>query len=130
MPQIGWFELIIIVVIAVLVIGPKDFPIVIRKVGTWIGSIKRYFSDVQREVNQITDIEDDVTKKITREKLSEKLGGSERVKRQHISGRYTIRERIKLLTDKLSFHEIGKIAGQATYDENQEHCSPPWEPFN
>ncbi|OUX54564.1 MAG: twin-arginine translocase subunit TatB [Pelagibacteraceae bacterium TMED287] len=68
MPQIGWFELIIIVVIAVLVIGPKDFPIVIRKVGTWIGSIKRYFSDVQREVNQITDIEDDVTKKITREK--------------------------------------------------------------
>ena len=68
MPQIGWFEILVVVVLAILIIGPKDFPIVIRKVGTWIGSIKRYFSDVQREVNQITDIEDDVTKKITREK--------------------------------------------------------------
>ena len=63
MPQIGWFELIVIVVIAILVIGPKDFPIVIRKVGTWIGSIKRYFSDIQREVNQITDIKEDNTEK-------------------------------------------------------------------
>ena len=44
MPQIGWFELLIIVVIAILVIGPKEFPIVLRKVGNWIGSIKKYFS--------------------------------------------------------------------------------------
>ena len=68
MPQIGWFELLVIIIVAILVIGPKDFPIVLKKIGSWIGSIKRYFSDVQREVNQITDIEDDVTKKITREK--------------------------------------------------------------
>ena len=31
MPQIGWFELLIIVVISIIVIGPKDFPIVLRK---------------------------------------------------------------------------------------------------
>ena len=56
MPQIGWIELLLIIVIAVLVIGPKDFPIVIKKVGSWVGSIKRYFSDVQKNVNEITNI--------------------------------------------------------------------------
>ena len=41
MPQIGWFEILIVVVVAILIIGPKDFPIVVRKIGKWTGSIKR-----------------------------------------------------------------------------------------
>jgi len=57
MPQIGWFELLIIVVIAILVIGPKDFPVVLRKIGTWIGSVKRYFSEVQNDMSKLTDLE-------------------------------------------------------------------------
>ena len=63
MPQIGWIELLLIIIIAVLVIGPKDFPIVIKKVGSWIGSIKRYFSDVQKNVNEITSLEEKDIKK-------------------------------------------------------------------
>ena len=59
MPQIGWFELLIIVIIAILVIGPKDFPVVLKKLGTWVGSIKKYFSDVQANVNEITNMEDE-----------------------------------------------------------------------
>jgi sec-independent protein translocase protein TatB len=59
MPQIGWLELLIIVVIAILVIGPKDFPIVLRKLGTWTSTIKRYFSDVQSNINEITNLEID-----------------------------------------------------------------------
>ena len=62
MPQIGWFELLIIVIVAVLVIGPKDFPIVLRKIGNWIGSIKRYFNDIQKDVSQITNVEDNSKK--------------------------------------------------------------------
>ena len=57
MPQIGWLELLIIVVIAILVIGPKDFPIVLKKLGKWTASIKRYFSDVQSNINEITNLE-------------------------------------------------------------------------
>ena len=57
MPQIGWFELLIIVIIAILVIGPKDFPIVLKKIGSWTGTIKRYFSEVQSNVTQITKID-------------------------------------------------------------------------
>ena len=65
MPQIGWFELLIIVVISILVIGPKDFPIVLKKMGSWIGTFKRYVSNVQSEISNFenNDIKEDVEKK-------------------------------------------------------------------
>jgi len=55
MPQIGWLEILIIVAIAIIVVGPKDFPIMLKKVGSWFGSIKRYVSDVQTQVSDITN---------------------------------------------------------------------------
>jgi sec-independent protein translocase protein TatB len=66
MPQIGWFELLIVVLVAILVIGPKDFPIVLRKVGGWIGSAKKYFSDIQNKVNETIDEEDSVENKYSK----------------------------------------------------------------
>tara|TARA_B100001121_G_C18330251_1_gene452927 strand:- start:235 stop:468 length:234 start_codon:yes stop_codon:yes gene_type:complete len=57
MPQIGWFEILIIAVIAILVIGPKDFPIVLRKIGNWIGSTKRYLSSIQ---NTMSDLDESI----------------------------------------------------------------------
>ena len=66
MPQIGWFELLIVVLVAILVIGPKDFPIVLKKVGSWIGTTKRYFSDIQNKVNQTVDEENSVEKKYSK----------------------------------------------------------------
>jgi|TARA_B110000902_G_scaffold260667_1_gene334039 sec-independent protein translocase protein TatB len=64
MPQIGWLELLIIVVIAILVIGPKDFPVVLRKLGTWSSTIKKYFSDVQSNINEITNLDETVDKNL------------------------------------------------------------------
>ena len=55
MPTIGWFEILIIVAISIIVIGPKDFPLMLKKVGSWIGSVKRYVSNVQNEVSSITE---------------------------------------------------------------------------
>jgi len=55
MPQIGWLEILIIISIAIIVVGPKDFPIMLKKVGSWIGSVKRYVSNVQNEVSSIED---------------------------------------------------------------------------
>ena len=73
MPQIGWLELLIIVVIAILVIGPKDFPIVLRKLGTWISTIKKYFSDVQSNINDITNIDEKKNSQtITKNNLNDK----------------------------------------------------------
>ena len=55
MPQIGWFEILIIVSIAIIVVGPKDFPIMLKKIGSWIGSAKRYVSDIQNQVSDIAE---------------------------------------------------------------------------
>jgi sec-independent protein translocase protein TatB len=57
MPQIGWFELLLIIVVAILVIGPKDFPIVLRKVGSWVGTIKKYFSEIQSNMSELKNID-------------------------------------------------------------------------
>ena len=59
MPQIRWIELFIIVVIAILVIGPKDFPTVLRKLGSWASTVKKYFLDVQTNINEITNLDID-----------------------------------------------------------------------
>ena len=57
MPTIGWFEILIVVAIAIIVLGPKDFPVMLKKVGSWIGSTKKYINNIQNEVSNI-DIED------------------------------------------------------------------------
>ena len=65
MTKIGWFEILIIVVLSVLIIGPKDFPIVLKKVGSWMGSVKRYFSEIQKDM---TDMGNAVQDEISLEK--------------------------------------------------------------
>ena len=59
MPQIGWFEILIIVVLAILVIGPEDFPKMLKKIGSWIGTFKNYFSEVQRDLTVMQNITED-----------------------------------------------------------------------
>ena len=61
MPQIGWFEILIIVVLAILIIGPKDFPIMLKKIGTWIGSFKKYFSEIQKDITDVENVVEDET---------------------------------------------------------------------
>ena len=67
MPTIGWFEILIVVGIAIVVLGPKDFPIMLKKVGSWIGTAKRYVNNVQNEVSNI-----DIDEKEIKEKKEEK----------------------------------------------------------
>ena len=55
MPPNGWFEILIVVTVAILVVGPKDFPFMLKKIGSWIGSVKKYVSNVQNEVNNFED---------------------------------------------------------------------------
>ncbi len=62
MPQIGWFEILIVVVLAIVIIGPKDFPIMLKKIGTWFRTFKNYFTEAQKE---ITNIENSVEEEIS-----------------------------------------------------------------
>tara|TARA_B100001750_G_C15247110_1_gene465894 strand:+ start:206 stop:442 length:237 start_codon:yes stop_codon:yes gene_type:complete len=75
MPQIGWFEILIIVVLAILVIGPKDFPVMLKKVGSWVGSFKNYFSEIQKDITDVENTIEEETlsgKEIVKEKENKK----------------------------------------------------------
>ena len=72
MPTIGWFEILIVVVIAIIVLGPKDFPIMLKKVGSWIGTIKKNINKIQSEVSNI-DLEDNSIQKKEIKKENDKV---------------------------------------------------------
>ena len=55
MPQIGWLEIIAIVIVAILVLGPKEFPIALKKIGSYFGKLKNALSSFQREVNTVSE---------------------------------------------------------------------------
>ncbi len=54
-----------------------------------------------------------------REAFAFRMGGPEKVQRQHDNGKLTVRERIAALLDPGSFREIGAIAGKATYEDGE-----------
>ena len=70
MPTIGWFEILIVVALAIIVLGPKDFPIMLKKVGSWIGSTKRYINNIQDEVSNINIEPDETDKKENDKKIN------------------------------------------------------------
>ena len=63
MPTIGWFEILIVVAIAIMVLGPKDFPVMLKKVGSWIGTAKKYVNNIQNEVSNIDLDEKNIDRK-------------------------------------------------------------------
>ena len=67
MPQIGWLEILSIVIIAILVLGPKEFPISLKKIGSYFGKLKNTISSFQREVNSVSE-DIDIKKEIDKPK--------------------------------------------------------------
>ncbi len=67
MPQIGWLEILSVVIIAIIILGPKEFPIALKKIGSYIGKFKNTLGNLQREVSSVTkDVE--IEKEIIPEK--------------------------------------------------------------
>ena len=63
MPQIGWLEILSVVIIAILVLGPKEFPIALKKIGSYIGKQKNTLSIFQKELSSVTkyvDLEEEI----------------------------------------------------------------------
>ena len=76
MPQIGWLEILSVVIIAILVLGPKEFPIALKKIGSFVSKIKNTISNFQREVSSLTndlDVEKDIDKES--KKIKDKIDG-------------------------------------------------------
>jgi len=73
MPTIGWFEILLVVAVAIIVIGPKDFPFMLKKVGSWIGTTKRYISNIQSEVADLDIVSNEIEKPFEEKKDNDKV---------------------------------------------------------
>jgi len=73
MPTIGWFEILLVVAVAIIVVGPKDFPFMLKKVGSWIGTTKRYISNIQSEVADLDIGSNEIEKPSADEKDNDKI---------------------------------------------------------
>ena len=70
MPQIGWSELLVVIIIAILVIGPKDLPIVLKKIGSTVKKIKSYVTNIQDEIENAVEADDIINEKKNKKKKS------------------------------------------------------------
>ena len=72
--DVGWGEFLLIAVVALIVIGPKELPAVLRAVGQWTGKIRRMASEFQNQFQeamreaemadlqkQVTDVSSDLS---------------------------------------------------------------------
>ncbi|MEY3811575.1 MAG: hypothetical protein RIT11_657 [Pseudomonadota bacterium] len=64
MPQIGWSEVLVIILVAILVIGPKDLPVVVKKFVQIKNGIKNYVNSFQKGIDDIVQEQEKDIKKI------------------------------------------------------------------
>lgn len=55
---VGWTEMLIIGVVALIVIGPKELPALMQKLGRFAGTVRRMGADFQREINKTTGLDE------------------------------------------------------------------------
>jgi sec-independent protein translocase protein TatB len=55
---LGWTEMLVIGVCALIFIGPKDLPVVMNRVGKIVGQVRRMGSEFQREINKSTGLDE------------------------------------------------------------------------
>lgn len=56
--DIGFLELLIIGVVALVVVGPERLPGLVKTIGLWVGRIRRMLSGVKREISEELRIEE------------------------------------------------------------------------
>lgn len=52
-PQIGFAEMLLIAILALIVVGPKDLPVMMRQAGNFFGKIKLMGQEFKDAFNQI-----------------------------------------------------------------------------
>jgi sec-independent protein translocase protein TatB len=52
--DIGWSELLLVLVVALVVVGPKDLPRLIRMVGRWVGKARRMADQFRAGFDELT----------------------------------------------------------------------------
>src|SRR4051812_16729354 len=54
---VGWTEMLLVGIVALVVIGPKDLPVVMSRLGKMVATIRRLGGEFQREINKTTGLD-------------------------------------------------------------------------
>ncbi len=58
MLSIGWTEMMVVAAVALIVVGPKDLPAMLRQVGRAMGSIRKMGNEFKAELNKVTAVDE------------------------------------------------------------------------
>lgn len=95
---LSWHELLIIAVVAILVIPPRQLPEAARAAGSWIARIKRLANDFQRQLTAA--VRDEETEKLARDltQFGNRTGTDIR-KALSVDDSERVRQRLRELTE-------------------------------
>ena len=65
--DIGFWEIAVIAVVALLVVGPEEFPALVRTVGSWLGKVRRFLTDTKNDLEKEFHKADELKKRIEKE---------------------------------------------------------------
>ncbi|MBI1195296.1 MAG: twin-arginine translocase subunit TatB [Gammaproteobacteria bacterium] len=65
--DIGFWELMLVGVVALLVVGPEDLPALLRTAGTYVGKARRFISDVRAELDMEVNRAEEIKRRIAEE---------------------------------------------------------------
>jgi sec-independent protein translocase protein TatB len=84
--DIGFSELIMLAVVALVVVGPKRLPVATRTIGTLLGRAQRYVNDVKSDIQRQVDLEELRKVKESMQNMGQELQSSVQSVEQEVSG--------------------------------------------
>ncbi len=119
--DIGWSELVVIGIVALIVIGPKELPGVLRAVGQWVGKIRRMAADFQgqfQEAMREADVAD------LKRQFDEAANAATNVTSGFENPLETARKEIES-TFEQGTHDEGAVAASASAPSESGAVNPP-----
>ncbi len=128
--DIGFWELSLIGIVALLVIGPERLPAVARTVGKYVGKANRFISNIKEDINK--ELKDEDLKRILAEqqKLAEEYKNAASTMNSAVSSETeSLRESVKM-DDLLEIQEPDEnkpAKGSPEPKTNESHSDRPAE---
>lgn len=65
--DIGFSEIILVALVALLVVGPQEFPTLVRNIGSWLGKARHFMSAVKTEFDREIHKADEIKRLMAKE---------------------------------------------------------------
>jgi len=122
--DIGFWELMIIGVVALIVVGPERFPGMIKKVGYWVGQFRRIASSVKSEIQVEVDKAEQLQNLLDEQKQILKRNADVDLTQPAVKPKSSLEaDSSAQASEKLPANESSSIANTASQSETQNKSS-------